>query len=323
MAEFCVSCGSKVSCSDKFCFKYGAKVLSGRESISEEENALYSSSRKPMSQFLASKAQERCGFFKPNECLKRKAPTGPGSSSRSRLIDNRVVINIVIIHENEEGKLAVVRGSKVALKVQKDFGAVEVLPAAIKKHADRNQFFCGDDKYVCLLYPDQKEVLKVPGSDEKFTVAKYKQELAKPYSKVDLDICREEDFKKDRDMDDEDDTKKKCKGQMNDLIGIPSDDDSMFDHSVFDSPPELFPGDYQISPSTSRESSISQYDPITQEGHLNANDEIAEHADICAENVHTFLFLGQKDPPANDIPEELIAIVMKLKPAILQGMLFL
>ena len=71
-------------------------------------------------------------------------------------------------------------------------------------------------------------------------------------------------------MDDEDDTKKKCKSQMNDLIDIPSDDDSMFDHSVFDSPPELFPDDYQISPSTSRESSSSQHDPITQEGHLKA-----------------------------------------------------
>lgn len=72
-------------------------------------------------------------------------------------------------------------------------------------------------------------------------------------------------------MDDEDDTKKKCKDQTNDLIDIPSDDDSMFDHSVFDSPPELSPDEYQISPSTSRESSSSQHNPITQEGHLTAN----------------------------------------------------
>ena len=330
MAEFCVSCGSKVNCGDKFCFKCGAKVLSGRESTSEEENASSSSSSsaKPMSQFLASKAEERRGFFKPNKiCSKRKAPTGPGSSSRSKFVDNRVVINVGIIRENEEGKLAVVRGSKVALKVGKDFGGVEVLRAAVKKHADHDQFFCGDDEYR-LLYPDQKEVLKVPGSDEKFTVSKYKQELAKPYSKVDLYICREEDFTKDRDMDDEDDTKKKCKDQTSDLTDIPSDDESMFDHSVFDSPLELFPDDYQIYPSTGRESSSgpssSQHDPITQEGHLTANEngkkaecptchvhfshaEIEEHADLCAENAHTFSFLGQKDPPANDIPEELIA----------------
>ena len=61
MAEFCVSCGSKVNCGDKFCFKCGAKVLSGRESTSEQENA--SSSAKPTSQFLASKAEERRGHL--------------------------------------------------------------------------------------------------------------------------------------------------------------------------------------------------------------------------------------------------------------------
>ena len=61
MAEFYVSCGSKVNCGDKFCFKCGAKVLSGRESTSEQENA--SSSAKPMSQFLASKAEERRGHL--------------------------------------------------------------------------------------------------------------------------------------------------------------------------------------------------------------------------------------------------------------------
>ena len=41
-------------------------------------------------------------------------------------------------------------------------------------------------------------VVKVPGSDGNFTVAKYKQELAKPYSKVVLFICKESDFKKDK-----------------------------------------------------------------------------------------------------------------------------
>ena len=59
----------------------------------------------------------------------------------------------------------------------------------LKKHSDHDQFFCGDEDYT-LLYPDQKAVVKVPGSDEKFSVAKYKQELAKPYSKVDLFILQ-------------------------------------------------------------------------------------------------------------------------------------
>ena len=83
------------------------------------------------------------------------------------------------------------------MKVGKDYGVVEVCQAAIKKHAEHDQFFCGEEDYI-LLYPDQKPVLKVPGSDEDFSVAKYKQELAKPYSKVVLYICKETEFKKDR-----------------------------------------------------------------------------------------------------------------------------
>ena len=70
----------------------------------------------------------------------------------------------------------------MALRVGKDFGVREVCEAAVKKHSDHDQFFCGDEDYI-LLYPDQKAVVKVPGNDENFTVAKYKQELAKPYSK--------------------------------------------------------------------------------------------------------------------------------------------
>ena len=53
------------------------------------------------------------------------------------------MINIGLITENEEGNLAIVRGSKVALKVGKDYGVVEVCQVAVKKRTDHDQFFCG------------------------------------------------------------------------------------------------------------------------------------------------------------------------------------
>ena len=43
---------------------------------------------------------------------------------------------------------------------------------------------------------------KISGCQDNFTVARYKQELAKPYSKVDLFICKEADFKADSEMND-------------------------------------------------------------------------------------------------------------------------
>ena len=42
------------------------------------------------------------------------------------------MINVGIVSENEEGILAVKRGSKLALKVGKDFGSEQVLVIAIK-----------------------------------------------------------------------------------------------------------------------------------------------------------------------------------------------
>ena len=40
-----------------------------------------------------------------------------------------------------------------------------------------------------LCYPDQKIVEFIPGSNEEFTVEKYKDELGKPYSQVNLYLC--------------------------------------------------------------------------------------------------------------------------------------
>jgi len=113
-----------VNYGDKFCFKCGAKVpetsLSGRGSTPEEETASSSSSTKSLSQFLVYKAEKRSGFSKPNKGFKRKANNTASTSKRG--IDNRVVIHFGLISEDEEGKLAIVRGSKVALRVGNDFG---------------------------------------------------------------------------------------------------------------------------------------------------------------------------------------------------------
>ena len=68
---------------------------------------------------------------------------------------------------------------------------------------------------------------RLSGCQDNFTVARYKQELAKPYSKADLFICKEADFKADSEMN-------LGLRREKPLIDLPSDDDSIFDRSVFD-----------------------------------------------------------------------------------------
>ena len=115
----------------------------------------------------------------------------------------------------------------------------------------------------------------------------------------------------DRDVSDQK-RKEPCK---DDLIDIPSDDDSMFDYSVFDIP-RPFTDDYQISPvaascgsSSYRQHAVATSSSFQKEnldakdgkktecptchGHFLA-DEIVLHADLCAENAHIVSFLGLK-----------------------------
>ena len=61
----------------------------------------------------------------------------------------------------------------------------EIRELAIKKHCDHDQVFSNLEQYE-LLYPDKKLVCQVPGTIEMFTLAKYKTEFGKPFSKLTL-----------------------------------------------------------------------------------------------------------------------------------------
>ena len=61
------------------------------------------------------------------------------------------------------------------------------------KHANHDLFFCGLEDFA-LLYPDQKVFYYISGTNDYFTVKKYKKELAKPYSKIDLYLCKVHDI---------------------------------------------------------------------------------------------------------------------------------
>ena len=70
---------------------------------------------------------------------------------------SEVLINVGLIETNEKSVVAIKRGSRLATKVLKLFGPTELADAAVRKHADQDQFFCAPDDYV-LCYPDQKIV---------------------------------------------------------------------------------------------------------------------------------------------------------------------
>ena len=104
-----------------------------------------------------------------------------------------VLISDGIAARSEFGELKPLRGKHLPVKVLESSTSCEVLLTAIEKHANHNQEFCALDDWV-LLYPDFKDVICMPGSDESFKLNKYKDELCKPYSQILLYLCLASQF---------------------------------------------------------------------------------------------------------------------------------
>ena len=81
-----------------------------------------------------------------------------------------------------KGSLEPVRGSKLPMKVGKNMKGDEVRVFAQKNIQITISFFSELENYE-LLYPDAKLVYLTPGTDEQFTIAKYRKDLGKLYSK--------------------------------------------------------------------------------------------------------------------------------------------
>ena len=192
---FCTKCGETYNdYGDLFCTHCGnqrrAEGKTNNATESPRQSSKETRETKTLQQYMAGKSKERCGFFNRK---RKQQQHHPATESSKRPSDSRVVINVGIIAENEKGNLSVLRGSKIPLKVCKDFSSEQTLTAAVKKHADHDQFFSAVEDYV-LLYPHQKLVKYVPGTNEDFSVAGYKKEFSKPYSKLDLFLCKTHEY---------------------------------------------------------------------------------------------------------------------------------
>ena len=189
MAEikFCSVCGSKVAESDRFCGSCGTK----RVNFQKDDRIEVTATTKSLKDFLQEKRKDRQKFSLPRKslgCHKVRSDAKPSH----KIVDTSVIIEVGIM-DMSKGNLEPVRGSRLPVKVGKDMNQEEICQLAIKKHCNHDQFFTNLEQYV-LLYPDKKLVYQVPGTTEMFTLAKYKTELGKPFSKLTLFFCKEKSF---------------------------------------------------------------------------------------------------------------------------------
>ena len=176
---FCKECGERLPQDlNKFCYKCGTN-LSASEVKPEVKI-------KTIDEFMDQKKVERKGFSKKTKLFPKQMKFPPKEPKY-------VILNVGIISENSHGMLSIERGSRLPTPVKETFNAGEVLEAALEKRANFDQYFCRYENHV-LLYPDQKVVDTIPGTNEEFTVLKYKNALGKPYSRLNLYICKLHDL---------------------------------------------------------------------------------------------------------------------------------
>ena len=132
-------------------------------------------------QFNVKKSEERQGLSFRAGKSKSKLKANKHSHPSGGVDD--VTINIGIMVAKPDGKVDPVRGKGLPLKIKKTAKSDEVLQAAIKKRVDFDRSFHSDYLYR-LLYPVGQEVVNLPGSNEPFSLLKYKEALGKTFARL-------------------------------------------------------------------------------------------------------------------------------------------
>ena len=97
------------------------------------------------------------GFFKAKIQLSKKSSKNLKKSRKPPNLRSEVLKNVGLIKSCETGVVVIERGSRLATTMLKPFGPTKVARAAVRNHADHDQFSCVLDDYV-LCYTVQRRL---------------------------------------------------------------------------------------------------------------------------------------------------------------------
>ena len=77
-----------------------------------------------------------------------------------------------------------------------DVTSEDLLDKAVEKHSrfHKDVVESNNKALYQLLYADKSIVSSLPGSDEPFTLKRYKEEIDKPYSRITFYLCPSSDY---------------------------------------------------------------------------------------------------------------------------------
>ena len=105
-----------------------------------------------------------------------------------------VKINIAVL-AMKDGTLSIKHGMALPLTLSPNIDSDGLLRKAVEKHSHfNNNAISGSESSYRLLYQDESEVKTLPGSDKKFTLQRYKEEIHMSYSGITSYLCSSHNF---------------------------------------------------------------------------------------------------------------------------------
>ena len=110
-------------------------------------------------------------------------------------VDCQTKINIGVMIM-KDGRLSIKRGYAHPISVTPNITSEDLLEKAVEKHSRFHKDVVQSNKkaFYHLLYTDKNKVSTLPGSDEPFTLKRYKEEIDKPYSRITFYLCSSSDY---------------------------------------------------------------------------------------------------------------------------------
>lgn len=182
---FCCQCGSRSPEAANFCpncghsFKSAVDVVPSRPSTSSGQETV------SFDEFRARKERERS--------LRFESKSTKAKIAKSKSKETEVSINVGFMKLDKTGNFKKCRGKTLPIKVLPSADKKSILAKAVKKHANHDKTIHEGLEYV-LLYPDGNEVVKLPGTDNEFSLKEYREDVGRTYNRVNLFIATRGDF---------------------------------------------------------------------------------------------------------------------------------
>lgn len=207
---FCSECATKVVENALFCHHCGAQAAQSSKSdpshastssgVKNTKNSINTGGPKALSagsgppimtfhEFRGRKETERRSHFTSKSGSKKRKTEEKANQERTA----NMKIGLVTYRE-ELCELKIVRGGNHTVSIPCSIGTKELIAKAVKKHSRFNRSISDRADEYYLLYPDLTRVDKIPGSEEDFSLHRYKKELGKPYELITLYLCKVMDF---------------------------------------------------------------------------------------------------------------------------------